>query len=141
MPETFAARFPVSVNSLYWVVCPHLYSALSKFNVWQPNSHVWTHFEPIFSLRVDGWIQTTVSQLADVRGCRAKTPVSSFGRVGTAFSGEVPEARTVLLFSSDSGQIIPRTEIFWLVVESNIKFARHIACCSWSEVKWITRQV
>ena len=31
MPETFYARFSVSVNSLYWAVCPHLSSALSKF--------------------------------------------------------------------------------------------------------------
>ena len=32
-------------------------------------------------------------------------------------------------------------EIFLLVQESNAKFARHIACCAWSAVKWITRQV
>ena len=32
-------------------------------------------------------------------------------------------------------------EIFWLVGESNTKFARHIAFCAWSAVKWITRQV
>ena len=36
----------------------------------------------------------------------AKTPMS-FGRVRTSFSGELPEARTVLLFGSHSGQIIP----------------------------------
>ena len=35
----------------------------------------------------------------------------------------------------------PRRNIFWLVDESNTKFARHIACCAWSAVKWITRQV
>ena len=29
----------------------------------------------------------------------------------------------------------------WLVAETNTKFARHIACCAWSAVKWITRQV
>ena len=47
-------------------------------NVWRPNIHVWTHFEPIFSLRVHGWIQTTVSQLAGVRGCRRKRQLSFF---------------------------------------------------------------
>ena len=31
LPETFYTRFPVSVNSLYGAVCPHLSSALSKF--------------------------------------------------------------------------------------------------------------
>ena len=31
IPETFDARFPVSVNSSEWAVCPHLSSALSKF--------------------------------------------------------------------------------------------------------------
>ena len=45
--------------------------------------------------------------------------MSSFGRVGTAFSGELPEARTVLLL-----------EIFLPVVKSNAKFAPHIACCA-----------
>ena len=47
-------------------------------NVWRPNIHVWTHFEPIFSLRVHGWIQTTVSQLVGVRGCRRKRQLSFF---------------------------------------------------------------
>ena len=41
-------------------------------NVWRPNIHVWTHFEAIFPLRVQGWIRTTVSQIAGVRGCRRK---------------------------------------------------------------------
>ena len=31
MPETFDARFPISVNSSWWAVCPHLFSALPKF--------------------------------------------------------------------------------------------------------------
>ena len=47
-------------------------------NVWRPNIHVWTHFEPIFSLRVHGWIQTTVSQLAGLRGCCRKRQLSFF---------------------------------------------------------------
>ena len=74
MPETFYGWFPASVISLEWAVCPHLFSALSKFKCLAPN--VWTHFEPIFSLRVHGWIQTTVSQLAGVRGCRRKRQLS-----------------------------------------------------------------
>ena len=35
-------------------------------------------FEPIVSLRVHGWIQTTVSQLEGVRGCRRKIQLSFF---------------------------------------------------------------
>ena len=45
-------------------------------NAWPPNIHIWTHFEPIFPLRVHGWIQTTVSQLAGKRGCRWKRQLS-----------------------------------------------------------------
>ena len=41
----------------------------------------------------------------------AKTSMNSFRRVGTAFSGELPQARTVLLFVSYSGQIIPRINL------------------------------
>ena len=41
----------------------------------------------------------------------AKTSMSSFRRVGTAFSGELPQARTALLFVSYSGQIIPRINL------------------------------
>ena len=41
----------------------------------------------------------------------AKTSISNFGRVGTAFSGELPQARTVLLFGSYSGQIFPRRNL------------------------------
>ena len=41
----------------------------------------------------------------------AKTTMSSFGGVGTAFSGKLLEARTVLLFGSYSGQIIPRRNL------------------------------
>ena len=146
MPETFYARFPVR-SILYSERCAHICLAPSQnSNVWQPNIPVWTHFEPIFSLRVHGWIQTTVSvQLAGVRGCRRKRQLSFLYNVfilmyrrpqlaifGTAFFGELPQAWTVLLFGSYSGQIFPR---------SNTKFARHIACCAWSEVKWITSQV
>ena len=64
---------------LYSERCAHICLAPSQnSNVWRPNIHVWTHFEPIFSLRVHGWIQTTVSQLAGVRGCRRKRQLSFF---------------------------------------------------------------
>ena len=118
MPETFYARFPVSVNSLWWAVCHICLAPSQNSNVWRPNIHVWTHFEPIFSLRVHGWIQTTVSPeetvvvfvqcfYTDV----AKTSISDFLRVRTAFSGELPQARTVLLFGSYSGQMFPRRNL------------------------------
>ena len=43
--------------------CAHICLASSQnSSVWRPNILVWAHFEPIFSLRVHGWIQTTVSQ-------------------------------------------------------------------------------
>ena len=110
---------------LYSERCAHICLAPSQnSNVWRPNIHVWTHFEPIFSLRVHGWIQTTVSQLAGVRGCRRKRQLSFLYNVfilmyrrpqlaifGTAFSGELPQARTVLLFGSYSGQIFPRRNL------------------------------
>ena len=59
--------------------CAHICICLASSqnsNVWRPNIHVWTHFEPIFSLRVHGWIQTTVTQLAGVRECRRKRQLS-----------------------------------------------------------------
>ena len=110
---------------LYSERCAHICLAPSQnSNVWRPNIHVWTHFEPIFSLRVHGWIQTTVSQLAGVRGCRRKRQLSFLYNVfilmyrrpqlavfGTAFSGELPQARTLLLFGSYSGQIFPRRNL------------------------------
>ena len=40
----------------------------------------------------------------------AKTSISNFLRVGT-FSGELPQARTVLLFGSYYGQIFPRRNL------------------------------
>ena len=59
----------------FFIVCGGLKNCLAlsqNSNVWPPNIHVWTHFEPIFPLRVHGWVQTTVSQLAGERGCRRK---------------------------------------------------------------------
>ena len=110
-----------------------------------------------FSLRVHGWIQTTVSQLAGVRGCRrkrqssliqwdvgclytdvAKTSISNFRRVGTAFSGNSHKP-----FCSSAATLARffHVEIFWLVDESSTKFTRHIACCTWSAVQWVICQV
>ena len=41
----------------------------------------------------------------------AKATMSSFGGVETVFSGKLLEARTVLLFGGNSGQIIPRRNL------------------------------
>ena len=62
---------------LYSERCAHICLAPSQnSNVWRPNIHVWTHFEPIFSVSVHGWIQMTVTQLAGVRECRRKRQLS-----------------------------------------------------------------
>ena len=64
---------------LYSERCAHICLAPSQnSNVWWPNIHVWTNFEPIFSLLVHDWIQTTVTQLAVVGGCRRKRQLSIF---------------------------------------------------------------
>ena len=48
MPETFYGRFQVSVISLWWAVCPHLFSALSKFKCLAAKhsclNQIWTYF-------------------------------------------------------------------------------------------------
>ena len=41
----------------------------------------------------------------------AKTSISNFRQVGTAFSSKLPQARTVLLFSSYTGQFFPRRNL------------------------------
>ena len=118
----------------------------------------------MFSLRVHVWIQTTASQFEGLRGRRrkrqlsftlvivvysfvgrlysdvAKTTLNNFRPVGTAFSGESPKPG---LFCSSAATVARffHVEIFWLVGESNTKFARHIPCCAWSAIKWITRSV
>ena len=141
---------------LYSERCAHICLAPSQnSNVWRPNIHVWTHFEPIFSLRAHGWIQTTVSQLADVCGCHRKRQLSFLYNVFILMS-----RRPQLAISFESEPLSPATfhkpglfcslaatlarffhvEIFWLVGESNTKFACHIAWCAWSAVKWIIRQ-
>ena len=130
VPETFYARFRFR-SILYSERCAHICQApFQNSNVWQPNIHVWTHFEPIFSLRVHGWIQTTVSQLAGVRGCRRKRQLSFFA-IGcwlfiywcsedldkqfspsrNRFLRRTPTSQDRLLFVSYSGQIIPRINL------------------------------
>ena len=153
MPETFYARFPVSVNSLYWAVCPHLSSALSKFKCLAAKhsclNPLWT-YSLVTCPRLDlndgitargcAWMspeETVVVFVQCFYTDEAKTSISNFRRVGTAFSRELPQARTSAAFLARFFHV----EIFWLVGESNTKFARHIACCAWSAVKWITRQV
>ena len=91
---------------LYSERCAQICLAPSQnLNVWRPNISVFFQFEPIFSLRGHDWIQTTG---ITARGCAwmlpeetvvvfvqcfsidvAKTSISNFGRVGTAFSGEL----------------------------------------------------
>ena len=144
---------------LYSERCAHICLAPSQnLNVWRQNIHVWTHFESISSLRIHGWIQTTVSQIAGVRGCCRKRQLSFLYNVFILMQrGRGPQ----LAISVESEPLSPanfhkpgpfcssattlgrffRIEIFWLVGESNTKFARHIACCAWSAVKWVTRQV
>ena len=131
MPETFDARFPVLVMQFFNESgVPTFGLAPSQnSNVWQPNCYFWTHFEPIFSLRVYVWIQTTIWQLAGLRGRRrkrqlsftigwwlfvfyilsvAKTTLRNFRQVRTAFSGKLPKARVVLVVDSYSPQTFPR---------------------------------
>ena len=117
----FYARFPVSVNSLSWAVCPHLSSALSKFKCLAAKhsrlNPLWTYFlvtcprlDPNDGITARGcaWMlpeETVVVFVQCVYTDVAKSSISNFRRVGTAFSGELPQARTVLLFGSHSGQI------------------------------------
>ena len=61
----------------------------------------------------------------------AKTKVSNFRRVGTAFSDKLPQARTLLLVRSYSGEIFNRRNL----LTRRRKLARHIACCVRSAVK------
>ena len=72
-------RFPVSVNSLYWAVrlqrsWTFIWRSLKIQMFGGQTCHLWTHLEPIFSLRVHVWIQTTLSLLAGLRKrCRKRT--------------------------------------------------------------------
>ena len=124
MPETFYAQFPVSVNSL---VCPHLSSALSKFKCLAAKhlclNPLWTYFlvtcprldlNDSITARGCAWMspeETVVVFVQCFYTDEAKTSISNFRRVGTAFSRELPQARTVLLFGSFSGQIFSRRNL------------------------------
>ena len=117
---------------LYSERCAHICLAPSQnSNLWRPNIHVWIHFEPSCLNLFSRYVSTVGSKRryhssrvrVDVAGrdsCHfvqcfytdvAKTSISNFRRVGTAFSGELPQARTVLLFGSYSGQIFPRRNL------------------------------
>ena len=127
VPETFYARVPVSVNSLWWAVCPHLFSAPSKFKCLADKhsclNPLWTYFlvtcprlDPNDGITARGcvWMSPEETVIVFVQ-CfytdEAKTSISNFRRVGTAFSRELPQARTVLLFGSFSGQIFSRRNL------------------------------
>ena len=111
---------------LYSERCAHICLAPSQnSNVWRPNIFM---FEPTLNL-FSCYVSTRRLDLNDgitARGCAwmspeetvvvfvqcfytdvAKTSISNFRRVGTAFFGELSQARTVLLFGSYSGQIFP----------------------------------
>ena len=127
IPETSDARFPVSVNPLKWAVYPHFYSALSKFKCLGAKhsclNPLWAYFlvtcprlDPNDGITARGcaWMspkETVVVFVQCFYTDVAKTSISNFLRVGTAFSGELPQARTVLLFGSYSGQIFPRRNL------------------------------
>ena len=127
MPETFYARFPVSVNSLWCEVCPHWSSALSKFKCLTAKlsflNPLWAYFLVTCS-RLDlnygitargcAWMspeETVVVFVQCFYTDVAKTSINNFRWVGTAFSGELPQARTVFLFGSYSGQIFSRRNL------------------------------
>ena len=93
-----------------------------NLNVWRPNISVF--FLNLFSRYVSTIGSRRRVSLAGVRGCRRKRQLSFLYNVfilmyrrpqlaifGTAFSGELPQARTVLLFGSYSGQIFPRRNL------------------------------
>ena len=127
MPETFYARVPVSVNSLWWAVCPHLFSFPSKFKCLAAKhsclNPLWTYFlvtcprlDPNDGITARGcvWMSPEETVIVFVQCFYtdvAKTSISNFLRVRTAFFGELPQARTVLLFGSYSGQIFPRRNL------------------------------
>ena len=146
---------------LYSERCAHICLAPSQnSNVWRPNIHVWTHFEPIFSLRVHGWIQTTVSQLVGVRGCRRKRRLSFFA-IGCLFfiywcSEDLnkqfpPSWNRVLRQTPTSLDPFALRQLLWPDYSTYKSFDSSpkvipslrvvIACFAWSAVKWITRQV
>ena len=89
---------------LYSERCAHICLAPSQnSNVRRRNIHVWTHFEPIFSLRVHGWIQTTVTQLAGVCGCRRKRQLSFF-TIGCCLFKQFSPSRNRFLRRTPTGQ-------------------------------------
>ena len=149
MPETFYALFPVSVNSLQWSLCPHLSSAVSKFKCLAAKhsclNPLWTNFlvtcprlDPNdgITARRCAWMSPEKTVVVFVQWHQLAISVESEPLSPANFDKPGP-------FCSSSATLARffHVEIFWLVGESNTKFARHIPCCAWSAVKWITRQV
>ena len=75
-----------------------------------------------------------------IRWCSSRPSKNCNTRKNRFFSGD---SRTPGPFCSSAATLARFfwVEIFSLVGESNTKFARHIACCAWWAVKWVTRQV
>ena len=108
-------------------VCPHLSSALSKFKCLAAKhsclNPFWTYFlftcsrlDPNDGITDRGctWMspeETVVVVVQCFYTDVAKTSISNFRRVGTAFSGELSQARTLLLLGSYSGQIFPSRNV------------------------------
>ena len=102
-------------------VCPHLSSALSKSKCLAAKhsclNPLWTYFlvtcprlDPNdgITARVCAWMspEETVAVFVQCLYTNvAKTSINNFRIVGTAFSGELPQARTILLFGIYSDQI------------------------------------
>ena len=117
-------------------MCSHLSSALSKFKCLAAKhlclNPLWYYFlvtcprlDPNDDITGRGcaWMsleETVVVLIQYVVGCLytdiAKTSTGNFRQVRTAFSGELPQARTILLFGSYSGTFL-HVEIFWLVTK------------------------
>ena len=152
MPESFDARFPVSVNSLS--------SVLSKFKCLAAKHSclkpLWTYFL-VTCPRLD---PNDGSQLAGVRGCRRKRQLSFFAIGCWLFIYWCSEDLNKQ-FSPSRNRFLRRTptsqdrfalrQLLWPDYSTYKSFDSSpkvipslrvvIACCAWSAVKWITRQV
>ena len=123
-----ARDFLCAVSGVGRERCAHICLAPSQNpNVWRSNIHVWT---PLWTYFLVTCPRLDPNDGITGRGCPCMSPeetvvvlvqcfytdvakisISNFRRVGTTFSGAPPQARTVLLFSSYSGQIFQRRNI------------------------------
>ena len=125
VPETFDALAVSGFGQFFIVRCAKkLSSALPKFKCLAAKysclNPLWTYF-PVTCPRMDpndgitarGW--AWMSPEETVVGCLythvAKTSMRNLRRVRTSFYGELPQARTIFLFSSYSGQIFTRRNL------------------------------